>query len=259
MPADGVAPPPSTGPRAERRDARRDRRADRGARPADADDAVRAVIVIGAAARSQRSLSGGGRIFGAARRERRASIATEAGAVLRVFDMKKPRSPPSTPRWASITSDADGHPHRVRPRASASLHPPRRRARGVQHAVPRARRHGARREWCLRPRVSAIALQAAREPSGAAGLPLPAARELAAEIAENTGGVGGPSRQLMWRLLGADHPMEAHRSTRMHGVDGRRRMRKGVWPFCQAPGTLHAPPSAALPPFTPVDRPPAHF
>jgi enoyl-CoA hydratase/carnithine racemase len=42
---------------------------------------------------------------------------------------------------------------------------------------------------------------------------LPAARALAAEIVENTAPVSvALSRQMMWRLLGASHPMEAHRA-----------------------------------------------
>ncbi|MEO1063901.1 MAG: crotonase/enoyl-CoA hydratase family protein [Actinomycetota bacterium] len=41
---------------------------------------------------------------------------------------------------------------------------------------------------------------------------LPAARELAAEIADNTSGASvALTRQMMWRMLGAPHPMEAHR------------------------------------------------
>ncbi|MBW0113027.1 enoyl-CoA hydratase/isomerase family protein, partial [Pseudonocardia sp. KRD-182] len=41
---------------------------------------------------------------------------------------------------------------------------------------------------------------------------LPAAYALAAEIAENTAPVSvALARQTMWRMLGADHPMEAHR------------------------------------------------
>ena len=41
---------------------------------------------------------------------------------------------------------------------------------------------------------------------------LPAARELAREIADNTSAVSTAiNRQLMWRMLGADHPMEAHK------------------------------------------------
>ena len=40
---------------------------------------------------------------------------------------------------------------------------------------------------------------------------LPTARELALEIAENTSAVSVTLiRHMMWRLLGADHPMEAH-------------------------------------------------
>lgn len=41
---------------------------------------------------------------------------------------------------------------------------------------------------------------------------LPAARELAQEIADNTSAVSvTATRALLWRMLGADHPMEAHK------------------------------------------------
>ena len=41
---------------------------------------------------------------------------------------------------------------------------------------------------------------------------LPAAREVALEIAENTSAVSVTMiRHMMWRMLGADHPMEAHK------------------------------------------------
>lgn len=51
---------------------------------------------------------------------------------------------------------------------------------------------------------------------------LPAARALALEIAENTAPVSiALSRQMMWRMLGASHPMEAHR------VDSRGIMERG--------------------------------
>lgn len=41
---------------------------------------------------------------------------------------------------------------------------------------------------------------------------LPRAREMAREIAENTSAVSvALTRHMMWRMLGADHPMEAHR------------------------------------------------
>ena len=51
---------------------------------------------------------------------------------------------------------------------------------------------------------------------------LPAAIELAREIADNTAPVSvALSRQMMWRMLGADHPMEAHR------VDSRGILARG--------------------------------
>ncbi|HVJ51930.1 MAG TPA: crotonase/enoyl-CoA hydratase family protein [Aliidongia sp.] len=41
---------------------------------------------------------------------------------------------------------------------------------------------------------------------------LPAARAIAREIADNTAPISvALSRQMLWRMLGADHPMEAHR------------------------------------------------
>lgn len=40
---------------------------------------------------------------------------------------------------------------------------------------------------------------------------LPRAREIAREIADNTSGVSvALARQMLWKMLGADHPMEAH-------------------------------------------------
>ncbi|MFN5604866.1 MAG: enoyl-CoA hydratase-related protein, partial [Actinomycetes bacterium] len=41
---------------------------------------------------------------------------------------------------------------------------------------------------------------------------LPAARAIATEIADNTAPVSvALSRRMLWRMLGADHPMQAHR------------------------------------------------
>ena len=52
---------------------------------------------------------------------------------------------------------------------------------------------------------------------------LPAARALAREIAENTAPVSvALSRQMLWRMLGASHPMEAHR------VDSRGILARGA-------------------------------
>jgi enoyl-CoA hydratase/carnithine racemase len=52
---------------------------------------------------------------------------------------------------------------------------------------------------------------------------LPAARAIAAEIAENTAPVSvALTRQMLWRMLGANHPMEAHR------VDSRGILSRGA-------------------------------
>jgi enoyl-CoA hydratase/carnithine racemase len=51
---------------------------------------------------------------------------------------------------------------------------------------------------------------------------LPAARELAREIADNTAPVSvALSRRMLWRMLGASHPMDAHK------VDSRGIMERG--------------------------------
>jgi enoyl-CoA hydratase/carnithine racemase len=70
-------------------------------------------------------------------------------------------------------------------------------------------------EWCYRgdvfPAEEALARGLVRSLHPADEL-LPAARELATTIAENTSAVSvALTRQLLWRMLGAHHPMEAHR------------------------------------------------
>lgn len=70
-------------------------------------------------------------------------------------------------------------------------------------------------EWCYTGRVfpadEARAGGLVRSVHSADEL-LPAARSIAAEIAENTAPVSvALTRQMLWRMLGASHPMEAHR------------------------------------------------
>jgi enoyl-CoA hydratase/carnithine racemase len=70
-------------------------------------------------------------------------------------------------------------------------------------------------EWCVTGRIfDAAEAQSGRLVSRI--LPaddlLPAANALAREIADNTAPVSvALTRQMLWRMLGADHPMEAHR------------------------------------------------
>lgn len=65
---------------------------------------------------------------------------------------------------------------------------------------------------------------------------LPRARELALEIAENTSGVAvALARQMMWQMLGASHPMEAHRldSKAMNFMGAGADSREGVTSFLE--------------------------
>jgi enoyl-CoA hydratase/carnithine racemase len=65
---------------------------------------------------------------------------------------------------------------------------------------------------------------------------LPTARALAREIAENTSAVSVClSRQMMWKMLGADHPMEAHRldSRMIHAMGSSADAYEGVQSFLQ--------------------------
>jgi enoyl-CoA hydratase/carnithine racemase len=65
---------------------------------------------------------------------------------------------------------------------------------------------------------------------------MPAARALAREIADNTAPVSiALTRQMLWKMLGADHPMEGHkidsRAIRSRGASGDAR--EGVTSFLQ--------------------------
>jgi enoyl-CoA hydratase/carnithine racemase len=65
---------------------------------------------------------------------------------------------------------------------------------------------------------------------------LPAARSLAAEIADNTSAVSvALSRQMLWRMLGGHHPMDAHRvDSRAIYLTGRSGdAREGVTSFLE--------------------------
>ncbi|MFP3943312.1 MAG: crotonase/enoyl-CoA hydratase family protein [Alphaproteobacteria bacterium] len=84
---------------------------------------------------------------------------------------------------------------------------------------------------------------------------MPAARELAREIAENTSAVSvALSRQMMWRMAGADHPMQAHRvdSRGIYAMGKSADVREGVESFLEK-RKPHFPmkPSTDMPDFFP--------
>ncbi|UCF82808.1 MAG: crotonase/enoyl-CoA hydratase family protein [Desulfobacteraceae bacterium] len=90
---------------------------------------------------------------------------------------------------------------------------------------------------------------------------LPGARELAREIADNTSAISAAlSRQMLWRMLGADHPMEAHKieSKCLHYMFQSPDIREGVDSFLQKrPPKFQMKLNDDMPGFYPwwVDRP----
>ena len=84
---------------------------------------------------------------------------------------------------------------------------------------------------------------------------LPAARELADEIAINAAPVSvALTRQMMWRMLGADHPMEAHKvdSRGVYSTGRSRDAFEGVTAFLEKrPAAWTMRPSADMPEWYP--------
>lgn len=197
----------------------------------DADDAVRAVIITGAgrAFCAGADLSSGGKTFDYASRGDAAREALRVGDVyrdgggvttLRIFKSLKPvigaingaavgigvtMQLPMDIRMAS-TDARFGFVFARRgivPEAASSWFLSR--VVGMQTAL----------EWCYTGRVfnaqEALDRGLVRSLHAPEDL-LPAARALAREIADNTAPVSiALTRQMLWRMAGADHPMMAHR------------------------------------------------
>jgi enoyl-CoA hydratase/carnithine racemase len=236
---------------------------------ADADDAVRAVIVTGSgrAFCAGADLSAGGATFDAAARGRSAAAAEhrDSGGLvtLRIFDLTKPViaaiNGPAVGFGVTMTLAMD-----VRLASTAARLGFVFTRRGV---VPEAcstwflpRLVGISRaaEWMYTGRVFDA------EEARAGGLVsrvlppaelLPAARALAREIADHTSAVSvALARQMMWKLLGADHPMAAHRldSQAMFWTGRSADAYEGVSAFLEKrPATFTLRPSADMPPFYP--------
>ncbi len=193
---------------------------------ADADDAVRAIVVTGAgrAFCAGADLSSGSGTFDDSKGDRAHSLEEHRDSggevTLRIYECKKPViaaiNGPAVGVGATMTLPMDiriassqariGFVFARRgivPEACSSWFLPR--LVGIQQAA----------EWVYTGRVfSAEEAEAGRLVSRVVAPEdlLREARELALEIAENTSAMSvALSRQLMWTMLGADHPMEAHK------------------------------------------------
>lgn len=192
----------------------------------DADDSVRAVIVTGSgrAFCAGADLSGGGETFskGGSDVAAKSGVVRDGGGLvaLRIFESKKPvigaingaavgvgvtMTLPMDIRLASDTAKF-GFVFAKRgivPEAASSWFLPR--LVGISQAA----------EWCFTGRIidadEALRGRLVRSVHPAGDL-MSVARALALEIAEGTAPVSvALTRQMLWRMLGADHPMEAHR------------------------------------------------
>ncbi|MDB5477482.1 MAG: enoyl-CoA hydratase [Phenylobacterium sp.] len=206
----------------------------------DADDAVRCVIVTGAgrAFCAGADLSGGGETFDYEKRGGEAMAARTVDGLqrdggglltLRIFESLKPvisacngaavgvgvtmqlamdiRLASSEARYGFVFARRG-----LNPEAASSWFLPH--LVGVQTAL----------EWCYTGRLFPAAEAHDRGLVRSVHAPdelLPAARALAREIADNTAPVSiALTRQLIWRMAGAAHPMDAHRAD-SRGIQAR--------------------------------------
>jgi enoyl-CoA hydratase/carnithine racemase len=192
---------------------------------ADADDAVRAIIVTGAgrAFCAGADLSAGSKTFNADGRDDRASgLHPDGGGqlTLRIYDCTKPvigaingaavgiGATMTLPMDIRLAADSAKFGfvfsrRGIVPEACSSYFLPR--VVGISQAL----------EWCYSGRVfpasEAHSGGLVRSLHDGAEL-LDVARGIAREIADNTSAVSvSLTRQMMWKMLGADHPMEAHK------------------------------------------------
>ena len=221
----------------------------------DADDAVRVVIITGAGRGfcAGADLAGGAQTFdydargGADRSARTVAGAQRDGGgllTLRIFNSLKPvisacngpavgigvtmqlamdiRLASTEARYGFVSARRG-----LNPEAASSWFLPH--LVGVQTAL----------EWCYTGRV--FPAQEAFDKGLVRSLHapdelLPAARALAREIADNTAPVSvAITRQLIWRMAGANHPMDAHRAD-SRGIQARGRSgdaREGVMSFLE--------------------------
>jgi enoyl-CoA hydratase/carnithine racemase len=233
---------------------------------ADDDDAVRAVIVTGAgrAFCAGADLSGGGGTFDYAEHGGLEEHRDGGGLVtLRIFESRKPVI-------AAINGPAVGVgitmtlPMDVRIASSAARIGFVFARRGIvpeacsSWFLPRVVGISQAAEWVYTGRIfTAEEALAGRLVSRvvAPDLLLDTARGLAREIVDNTSAVSvALARALLWRMLGADHPMEAHKvdSRAIYWMGRSADAAEGVSAFLhKRPARFTLRPSADMPDFYP--------
>ncbi len=192
---------------------------------ADADDDVKAIIVTGAgrAFCAGADLSSGGDTFDAdARSDRESGLTPDGGGILtlRIYELNKPIiaaiNGPAVGVGVTMTLAMD-----VRLAADVAKFGFVFARRGIvpeacsSYFLPRVVGISQALEWCYSGRVFPA------EEALAGGLVktlypkdelIGAARAMAADIRDNTAPISvSLIRHMMWRMLGADHPMEAHK------------------------------------------------
>jgi len=113
-------------------------------------------------------------------------------------------------------------------------------------------------EWVLSGRLFSVDEAVSRglvRSSHAPDQLLPDARGLATEIADNTSAISvALARQMLWRMLGADHPMEAHKvdSRAIYYTGKSADAREGITSFLEKrPAKFTDKPSIDMPQFYP--------
>jgi len=240
---------------------------------ADADDGVRVVIVTGAgrAFCAGADLSGGGSTFDSSRGPQPQTMAEHRDgggqAVLRIYESKKPVI-------AAINGPAVGVgitmtlPMDVRIASSAARMGFVFVKRGIvpeacsSWFLPRIVGISQAAEWVYTGRI--FNADEAREARLISRVVAPeslldTARALAREMATDTSAMSiALSRRLLWSMLGADHPMEAHRadSKCIYWTGRSADALEGVTSFLEKrPPRFTLRPSADMPDFYPWSRP----
>lgn len=236
----------------------------------DANDEVRAVVVTGAGRGfcAGADLGGGGGTFDASGQQQVHEHRDGGGRVtLRIFESVKPfiaavngaavgvGATMTLPMDVRIASDAARFGfvfarRGIVPEAASSWFLPR--VVGISQAM----------EWVATGRVfdaqEALAGRLVSRVVPAADL-LATAHALAREIADNTSAVSvALARQMLWRMLGADHPMAAHQidSKAIYSMGRSPDAYEGVQSFLQKrPPRFAMKPSADMPDFFPWWKP----